>query len=293
MILLERKVPSNFNLFLFSDEHIGNRSFSWDGWNKLVDMMLSPYDGLPARVNFGVDGGDFAESIYLDDPRFEPEFHVLPDGKEVKIPSAFKQVEEGVQMRLPIADRLVTVLEGNHPMKLWRIGNMTQELCKRLNVKYGTWSCKITWKDKHGKPLFKSYHTHGKKLIKSGAKDPKQRINNMRLSLKEHLRYKFADTMLMCKSHTHLLLVCKPESELYLTDDGAKIKQNYTSVNQTDKFIHSDQRFYVNTGSFLRLYGVMGASSYAEIAEYDPIQIGFAIAKIRDRKLIDVDEVPL
>jgi len=34
-------------------------------------------------------------------------------------------------------------------------------------------------------------------------------------------------------------------------------------------------------------------SGYAEIGGYDPIELGFCIAKIRNRKLVDVEKVIL
>ena len=57
-------------------------------------------------------------------------------------------------------------------------------------------------------------------------------------------------------------------------------------------YIHPDHRWYCNTGSFLRLYG-MGISSYAEIGEYDPVELGFCVARVRDRIIQGIDKVVL
>jgi len=94
----------------------------------------------------------------------------------------------------------------------------------------------------------------------------------------------------MCKGHTHKLIICDPERELYLADDGHDIVHHYRGAGQAQEYIHPDHRYYVNTGSFLKMFEI-GHSGYAEIAEYDPVELGFAVAKIRDRQLIGVDPV--
>ena len=77
---------------------------------------------------------------------------------------------------------------------------------------------------------------------------------------------------------------------LYLIDDGENIKQHYKFSITPNQKIHPDHRWYVNTGSFLRLYGDMGVSGYAEMAWYDPIMLGFSVAKVRDRELVGVEK---
>ena len=184
--------------------------------------------------------------------------------------------------------------ESNHPLKLWRFGALTQIICEKLNVPYATWSAKLVVRDSKGQLMYKSFHTHGRKSITSTADDPKRRKTNLELILKRHLKFKMGDCILMCKAHVHKLIICKPESELYITDDSEKTQQGYTSdhVSQNDDFIHPDHRWYVATGSFLKLYGE-NVSGYAEIGEYDPIELGFAVARIRNRKLQGIDPIIL
>ena len=113
----------------------------------------------------------------------------------------------------------------------------------------------------------------------------------MQLSLKRKLKDKAGDTALMSMGHTHKLIVTPPAKTLFLTDDGESIKQHYTASMSLGEYIHPDHRWYVNTGSFMRLYGDMGFSGYAEIAGYNPIMLGFAVALVRGRKLVGVKEV--
>jgi len=282
MKLIEKRVPNDFNLFLFGDDHEGTILRHDKGWLKLVDMMESPYGGLPARRNYGWHHGDFMEAIMIDDPRYDME--------TVKTPIPMEQLDASEKNMKPIKHKLVGMNEGNHPLKLWKFGKMTEMLCNRLNIEYGTWATKILWKDSKGRTMFKSFHTHGRKSINSSADDQERRESNMRLILKRHLKEKMGDCVLMAKGHTHRIIITEPKKRLYITDQGGKLKERYTSSNHTDDYIHPDHRWYVNTGSFLNLYGE-NVSGYAEIAEYDPMEHGFAVAQIRDRVIQRIDPV--
>ena len=95
----------------------------------------------------------------------------------------------------------------------------------------------------------------------------------------------------MSKGHTHQLLCCNPERELIIVGSG-KLVADYTGAGLDEYYIHPDSRYYVSTGSFLVLYGD-DLSGYAEIGEYDPVEIGFAVAKVRDCRIVGVDLIPL
>lgn len=283
MKLLTCKLPVNHNLFLFGDDHVGTVLRYDKGWNKMVHMMCSSYDGLPANANFGVDHGDIIEAIDLNDPRYDP--HTVKN-------SVLQQIHEAIAVRKPIADKLLTILEGNHPLKKWRFGFITPDVCDALGVQYGTWTSKISMVDNRGRLMYKLFCTHGRKQITSTADDPKRRYVNMKLILKRHMRYKAGDCLIQSKGHTHKLLICEPESELYLVDDGKRVVQKYTNTDRVSGYIHPDHRWYVNTGSFLRMYGE-GISGYAEIGEYDPVELGFAIVKVRGRKVVEIKKIVL
>ena len=296
MKLLSKIIAPNSNIFLISDDHEGSQFRYSKGWDRMCDMVNSEWNGIKSKNNYVVDGGDFMEAIAIDDYRYGPETDAesIPD----------LQVEAGVENRKPIKDHIVTILDGNHPFKLWKFGMLTARLCRMLGVPYGTWTAKISWTDKRGSVKFKSFHRHGTKSITSTADDPKRRKTNMELILKRHLKEAAGDTILMCKSHTHKLLVSRPEPPLYLTDDGRNIHAGYAEAVQNAEYIHPDLRWYVNTGSFLRMYNVgshlsgkfgenLGVSGYAERAEYDPVELGFAIVEVRDWCITEVRKVKL
>ena len=142
----------------------------------------------------------------------------------------------------------------------------------------------------HAVIILKHFAGHGWGSIRSTADDPIRVEANQQLMLKRKLKDQAGDTALMSMGHTHKLIIAKPKKTLFLTDNAGKIHQHYTSNISTGDYIHPDHRWYVNTGSFMKLYGEMGTSGYAERRGYSPIVLGFAIAVIRDRKLLNVHE---
>ena len=284
MRILSYDVPQNWNYFLFGDSHIGARLRHAKGWRKMCDMMQKPYDGVSR--NIGIDHGDIIEAITVDDPRYS-EF----DTKEQSI---LAQIQSAQRALYPIKDKLVCILDGNHPFKLHKFGMITEYVCKELGVTYGDYSAKITFKNK-GRAQFKHYATHGSGSINSVADDPNRRLTNMKLSLKRKLsQMGHADAILQSMGHTHKLLTLSPTEQLYLTDDGKTVEQHYTPAGTPySVFIHPDFRWYVNTGGFLKQYGDEGGSGYAERGMFPPLPLGFCIAKIRDNVIKDIDKIVL
>ena len=280
MEILSYKLPKNWNLFLFGDDHVGAALRHDSGWEQLVDMMHSEYGGIPSGRNYGVHHGDCIEAIMTDDPRYS-EF-------ETREQNILAQIYGSIKALHPIRKKLLTVLDGNHPAKLHRFGKITEHICKEIKVKYGTWSAKLIYNDKRGNLQFKHFATHGAGSISSVADDPERRKTNMRLSLKRKLKYAFGDTILGSMGHTHKILICKPTKDLYITDKNGKHKQHYTGApTKPTNYIHPDFRWFVNTGAFLKLYGD-GFSGYAERAGYPPIELGFCVAKIRNGQLVEI-----
>ena len=282
MQVLSKNLPDNHNLFHFGDLHDGSVLSSRKGWDRLCNMMSSEYEG--CSNNYGIDGGDMVEAIMVDDIRFSPE--------KLTEPLPLAQIDQAIALRQPIKEKLLAILMGNHERRLWKFGDITAKVCATLGVDYGTYTARLSIKDKDGKLMYKVYETHGFRNISSTADDPNRRRSTIEVILKRHLKFKAGDCAVMVKHHCHKLLVCKPESELYLVDDGKKVKQAYTHWGQEANYIHPDARWYGSAGSFLRLHG-KGISGYAEIMEYDPVELGFLITKVRDRKIVGVDSIHL
>ena len=192
----------------------------------------------------------------------------------------------------PVRKQLLFLLKGNHEHTLLKFGNLAEYVSDELGVPYGTYTARMTYTDHQDNLIFKSFHTHGRKSITSTADDPKRRRTNMELILKRQLKHKAGDCLLMCKAHTHRLLHCRPNTELYLTDNGKTIEQKYTHSHRASGYIHPDHRHYVSTGSFYKIYPE-DEDGYAERAEYDPLQMGYAVVLVRNRHIEDVLEIVL
>ena len=281
------EVPKNFNLFLFGDDHFGNPFRHKKGWQKLVRMMNNEFEG--CSYSIGVDHGDLCEAITLNDARAD---NTMPFESMEGV--CDWQIDGAIEARELIKSKLVCILEGNHPLKLFRYSKMTERVCKGLKVPYGEWSAKITYVTKKGEVLFKHFATHGYRNINSTCDDPKRRITNMELILKRLLRRKFGDVLLCSMGHTHKLLICRPEEELWLSDDGHEITQHYSTSDDVSGMsnIHADHKWYVNTGSFLKLFDPkIKGSPYQERFGYDPTEIGFCVALCRNGNIKDIKKI--
>ena len=283
MKLLRCELPLNHNVFFFGDLHLGTVLCHRDGIQQLIGAMQGSYKS--CSNNYGICMGDMIEAITIDDKRYDMETTAEP--------YPLQQLHDAVTTLTPIASKLLVILKGNHEHKLWRFGDLAAEIASQLNVPYGTYSSKLTINSKDGKYLYKIFVSHGRKGVNSAADDPIRRATNMALTLKRHLKFKAGDAVIMAKGHTHKLIVCEPESELYLIDNTKEIKQQHITSSQNAPYIHPDHRYYINTGSFYKLYGKDGISGYAEIAEYDPLVLGYAVATVRDGKLQGVDKVTI
>lgn len=277
MQLFNRALPADCNIYLASDTHIGSLNTHYHGIEQLIDAVASDKKGYLILL------GDLCESICVDDKRFDPE----TNDPSLTVP--VRQYEKIVEVLRPVAKKVLYINDGNHDYKLARVINFVRDVvCKQLEIPYGTYSSKLTISDSKGNAKCKIYTTHGFGSIGSTADDPIRRESNMMLSLKRKLQNKAADVSLMAMGHSHKLLITPPTHALYLYDDGSRVKQSYLEpVHESEAYIHPDHRWFVNTGSFLKNF-CLGASSYSERFGYDPVELGYAVAEIRDYKIQDV-----
>jgi len=286
MNLLNQHIPADCNLFLGGDDHEGNPASHTEGVLEMVNAITEPYDGISPQFNYLWHFGDIVESITIDDPRFDPMTMSASDDF-----SPIKQIENVVRDYMPIAKKIICMLDGNHPRKLKRIiPYLTRYICNRLDCPYGDYTAKITFSDMAGNAVFKIFGTHGAKTISSNLADPAQAWASKQRSLKNALRELAGDCAVMCMGHSHQLIDVPPHDRLYLYDDGEHLKQDYVRPDHSAKFIHPDQRWYINTGTFLRTQ-MVGHATYSEIAQYPPVPLGYYVLKIRDYQPVGLDRV--
>ncbi len=280
MEIIQKQLPPDHSIFLFSDLHEGTIMKHHAGVQKMIESILSQ------KNNYAICGGDLCEAIGIDDKRYDSST-TSPDS-----PVALLQYKAATKELEPIKDRLLGIHDGNHDYKMVnRIGNFVRdEVCKSLRVPYATWSAKYLIKDKD-KVRYRLFVTHGSRSLTSAAKDPIQAEANMKATLKKRLSPLAGDCLVMACGHTHQLLVQEPTTALYLTDDGKQIKQDYVTNPENTRFIHPDHRWYANTGSFLKLYGEMGVAGYAERGGYAPVELGYCVVHVKDYMVQNVEKV--
>lgn len=276
MRLLKAKMPSSFRLVLMGDLHIGSNGCHTGGIMTLMDEIAASSD------MYFVCMGDWVDAVCSDDKRF----HYTKG--ELSLP--LQQCALAKELISPAAHRCLAALKGNHEDKLHRFGDITQDLIAApLRIPYGGYVCKLALEDSWG-PLFKSYLWHGplRGSVTSNAKDYAQRQANMKAAVRRYLENKASDSSVMALGHTHRLLIMEPAPKLLMSDDGVQLKSSYLPHPEPGaRYIEPDSRWYVNTGSYLKSQ-VLDEDSYAELAGYDPIELGHAEIVVEDRKIVAV-----
>lgn len=281
MKLLHKRMPDTFDLYLLGDSHEGNRAQHTNG----VENAIHEIADSPSA--FFVHMGDECDAVASDDKRYKHETTSQPIPLQQAIAVA-KQFE-------PAKRKCVAWLNGNHNEKLARMGNLTRDVvCAKLGVPYGSWTCKLRLDDSRGRQMFKLYLTHGfRGTFTSNAKDHEQRIANMKAALKMRLSNKACDCLIMAMGHTHKLMVVDPAKRLIMSDDGEHLRQNYLMAGDgRADYIEPDRRWYANTGSFLRTF-IEGEDGYAEVAGYDPVELGYVVVRVRDRAVVSVKPITI
>lgn len=282
MRIILKNLPRDHKIAIMSCSHQGARGRDSGAYNEAIMQVKG-------NGYYAVHLGDFVDGITVRDKRYSRE--------EDQGDTILRQYVDAERNLEPIQDRLLVLLEGNHDRKLNQFGNFVREMAYDLKVEYGTYSCVLVICDEEsGAPMYKIFATHGYGSFSSNADDPLRRRANLKLSLKRKLKDKMTDCELMAMGHTHRLLVVPPTEWLRLYTDlsrplGRQIRSFYKPP-MNDRFIHPDNRWYVNAGSFYRLYAD-GTSNYAEVAGYDPLDVGYALVNVEDGMIQNVQEVIL
>jgi len=274
MRLLIADIPSNCEIAMHGCTHEGNIQTCESGMEQTFEWIMA---GRNRRFIFT---GDAIEAITTDDKRYQHDTTVDP------IP--LRQLARLVERYKPIRKRGLAWLAGNHEFKLQRFGDLGAEMAERLDIPYGGCAAKLLLKDKRG-PIAKVYLCHPNRFqLRSGAKDYEQRVANMKAQVKRFLTDKAGDCVVMAAANAHKLLIVDPSPKLVIFDEGGKLKQDYlVGDNSMPRYIDPDRRWYASIGSYLRTM-ILGHDGYAERAGYDPVELGFAVVEIRDRKVVAV-----
>jgi hypothetical protein len=280
MEIISKRLPADCTIIDTGDWHIGALNCHLDGIQKLIATI-------EANPNtYVILKGDLIEAIAPNDKRF------VHCSQDVGFRTAHEQVDFLVSLLEPIRDNILAMMLGNHEYKLINVFDVAKHICQDLGIPYGGYACVI-----QNIGCFKMFCTHGYGSITSNAKDQLQRLANKQSSLKLKLeKSKMVDCVYMSMGHIHHGIIAHPTigQEIMLTTTAKKIKQTYRQhTDQNANYIPPEARWYVATPSMLKLYSEPGmfAISYAEMAGYEPTELGWVEIDVRDDEITDVRKV--
>ncbi len=244
---------SIFNIVGIGDIHIGNVGCDI----KRLEEIITWIKKTPNTYVVGM--GDYCEAIQIDDPRFDersidPEFKIRDISHLIS-----KQIKEVVNLFMPIKNRILGLLAGNHEetYRLHYRRDIIYEIAERLNLQDkvlgydGFIQIIFTRKPKNIKGtsnIFTIYATHGfGSARKSGSK-----VN--RLEDFSH----YIDAELIMVGHEHKKIIAPPIVKLGINNAGKLYQRKVLAVM---------------TGSFLRGY-MENATTYIEKKGYAPCDLG-------------------
>ena len=284
-------MPDDFELVFFGDDQEGNIAKAHDKFSECIEYICER----PHR--YGIHMGDACDAFWCDDVK-------RYDAATTKNPP-LAQLKSEVEQLSPLvrAGRLLTVLEGNHERALCaKVGNFSGRLVEDLlrekkGSRYplaGTYTQKIEFLSRDGKPMFKVYLTHGRRAINSVSPDPHRRRAYMQFRLKRLLENMAGDCICMVRGHSHIVLVTPPIPTLYLSSEKGKLRQHYTTAGtgSTNTYIPPEHRFFGCSGSFLRSQ-IPDVTTYTETGEYEPVELGYLKGIVHDRRFVDLQEVKI
>ena len=279
MQIVQQQVSTKHNLYWCSDIHFGTITHNKKGFKEFLERAWNDKHG------YIIIGGDLVEG--------RPKSHkfIDLDTADFDMLLPINQYEAFFETIRPYASKILVILEGNHDRAFAKeCGNVIEFKCKELEIPYGTIACKINLIDNKKKPLYKIYAHHGFGSIRSSAGDIIRRDGFVKEALKRKLKEKAGDALLMGMGHTHKLIVCEPTPRLHMFDDGTKLVQEYSRRHGNSRFILADDRWYINTGSFMKS-SVMGVSTYSEAAGYDPIEMGYILVHGNGNNIESIEKV--
>ena len=287
MEIISHKLPRNGIVIDTGDWHFGSTNCHKEGINRMVERCLE----IDAYM---ILKGDLMETISPDDKRYNVH------DRDKKLVNAGEQRKAIIEVLKPIKHRILAIGIGNHELKDQNKVEHGKDICDALETPYGAYTFVIEFRDEEtGRIMFKTFHSHGAGRLRSQAKDLLQREANRKASLKVKLvGTKISDCIYMSMGHTHQLLTIKPnfDCETLLTTSQNGVHQHeIPETNQAAKNIPPDQRFYANTGSFLKLYSPNGSGivPYGELAMFEPADLGWIEFEFKDGRIVDVREVKI
>lgn len=225
---------TNFNYFLCSDLHFGNKAQN----KKLLQSDFEKAKELDAKILINGDWGDFIQPS--DRKRYVASGDTYGTDNHVN-----KTIEEAYKFLLPYSKQIVLIGTGNHEASQAKYNgiDVTQALIYMLNekggsIKHGQYSGFIRFLYRYKKGNFLPskimYYNHGQ----GGSAE----ISKGTIDLNRHFNSKLCDICWLGHKHTKIIMPCEP----------------YLSITQKND-IYQVSRLGIITGCYLNNYGMYNA----------------------------------
>jgi hypothetical protein len=272
MRLIEHDLPANHRIILSGDEHIGAATCHME----LIKARNRRIKSLKNAYLIGM--GDIAEAIEVRDKRFMLDEHAGMTPVE--------QYAVAEEMLDPISDKLLCQIEGNHDTKLIShgTGSFVKQLCKNLDrpEAYGDYASVV--RINAGDLSYNIYVWHGHGGTSSNAKDPEQRLANMKAAIVRKLGSQMSDCHVMAMGHIHKIMAFRPPPEptLYADFGASKLRlerghrDTPTDLRELQHARHIDQnsRWYAVTGT-AKKSRTLGHMSWEETMGFGASDLGW------------------
>lgn len=284
MQLVTHAVHDEHAIYFLGDIHYGLVACHTRAFLEVIDEIKHKDNAVVIFM------GDLVEGRTLEHPYYDLE---AADTKMMLPENQYEAFKEAI---MPIKHKIITIHEGNHDRGLSRVyGSKVRTICEKdVKVPYGTFSAVTTLrsKKKSNNIFYKIYTTHGSGSIRSSAGDIIRQTAFKKESLKRKLKNKASDCLAMLHAHTHGLLVAEPMKRLWMISNEKKIQQVYSNRPSRSVIIPEDDRWYGLTGSFQKR-DVLGMTTYAEAAGYDPTEMGYVVIHGKDGDIVNMEAIPV
>jgi hypothetical protein len=153
-------------------------------------------------------------------------------------------------------------------------------------------TCRLTKKTHKDYPPIIWHARHGSRGVSSSAGDLDNIRRNEARRVKRLLRFKRMDSIIMSYAHIHKVRICPPVDQMGIIWNGANaISQTYPKVMMgPNGEIEENSRWYFSTGAFFGAQ-LENIDTYADMYDYDPLQLGCAKVMVEDNRVVAVEPV--
>jgi len=254
----ESRSDATWYIVPLGDIHRGHRNFDENRFYKTIDFIKNE----PHAIVIGM--GDYADCIDPKDRRHDY------NAMDLRFPSPDDQYKQVTADLIPIKDKIVCLLDGNHDYSFWQRHNhnYVDPLANVLGTEYAGISAYVRLRlkrvssngDKLGTNVLNIFAHHGW----GGA-----RTDSYKVKCIQDLSAIFPGLHLYLMGHVHQIGEAPATVHLFV-DESQKIRE------WTQK--------YVFTGSYIKGYE-SGVGSYVEAKGYHPTSLGSPIIEVHPNRI--------